>query len=213
MFPPPINFDITHCAECGAAAYLRCNGCRDFLNIWYCNKICQAAHWKLHKLDCKSVQLYDRIRPLRWPTDVDQVKEAEDELNVNIDAITRQYLIYVPVQARPRTMDGTSCLNHDVMSAIKLLGETTTMREHSDRIKEHLEVLRNSFKDKYDYEVPFSIRPVIENGEGRLGIQLFVQDYETLSLKLFEDYFADGKKTTVDPWSSYMMTEEKKMET
>ena len=42
----------THCSSpgCGGAGIMKCTGCRQ---ARYCGEVCQLAHWKAHKADCK----------------------------------------------------------------------------------------------------------------------------------------------------------------
>jgi hypothetical protein len=77
------------------------------------------------------------------------------------------------------------------------------MRDHNVKIKAKFEMLKESFKEKMEYEVQFVVWPIVENGDGDLGIQIYSQDYEMLSMRAFEEGFADGKKTTVNPWKGY----------
>ncbi len=74
------------------------------------------------------------------------------------------------------------------------------MRDHNIKIKANFEMLKESFKEKMAYEVTFVVRPIVEYGDGDLGIQIYSQDYEILSMRAFEEGFADGRKTTVNPW-------------
>jgi hypothetical protein len=56
--PPPSSVDNTtttcelHCATCDATStnILQCSGCN---KVYYCNRTCQRANWKQHKLVCK----------------------------------------------------------------------------------------------------------------------------------------------------------------
>jgi hypothetical protein len=97
-------------------------------------------------------------------------------------------------------MDGQTRLKAEIRNAIKLLVETTTMSQHNAKIMARFGVLKEAYKDQNEYEVPFVIRPIIKDGDGDFGIPIFPQDYEKLSLKTFEECFADGKKTAVNPW-------------
>ena len=42
----------THCAKpgCGGAGLKKCAGC---LQVYFCSRDCQVAHWPVHKADCK----------------------------------------------------------------------------------------------------------------------------------------------------------------
>jgi hypothetical protein len=42
----------THCSHsgCSGAGLLKCTGCRQ---AQYCGEVCQLAHWKAHKADCR----------------------------------------------------------------------------------------------------------------------------------------------------------------
>jgi hypothetical protein len=42
----------THCAmpSCSGAGATKCAGC---LNVYYCKRVCQLAHWSAHKAECR----------------------------------------------------------------------------------------------------------------------------------------------------------------
>jgi hypothetical protein len=42
----------THCSRyaCSGAGLMKCTGCKQ---ARYCGKVCQLAHWKAHKSDCR----------------------------------------------------------------------------------------------------------------------------------------------------------------
>ena len=45
------SYTDNSCGNCGGkGAQKKCSRCGD---IWYCNRDCQVAHWKVHKKDCK----------------------------------------------------------------------------------------------------------------------------------------------------------------
>ena len=57
MIPGRIYTSERHCLTCGLrlphrAAYGKCNNCPK--RAWYCSKICQAAHWPVHRYDHNS---------------------------------------------------------------------------------------------------------------------------------------------------------------
>jgi len=71
--PDRVDTNQTVCACCGKIqATQRCSGCRDaplingghYSGASYCDKACQAAHWNVHKADCKKHRLAKRIRAL-----------------------------------------------------------------------------------------------------------------------------------------------------
>lgn len=188
---------IHHCTLCALSAKLRCHDCANSLNTWYCSKTCQSAHWPEHQIACKSARLYEKIRGLSLPDDAGKIEAAEDVINLDVDEVGREYLAKVHVDTRPETMDGECKLRGDVQEGIRTLVGVTTMESHKKQVGEWVHGSRD---DDNEGEVPFAKRPITVDEDGSCGIRIFAVDYEVLSLKVFEECFANGKVTMLDPW-------------
>jgi len=45
--------DCGSCRLCGKIATTKCTGCSN--EVYYCNKVCQRKHWKVHRPECKAL--------------------------------------------------------------------------------------------------------------------------------------------------------------
>lgn len=92
---------MSKCRYCKKSAKRRCSGCQ---RAWYCNRTCQKADWKKHKLDCCRCSFHDAVREQTyernhslheialWETDSVRAKERmelEIKRGVPVDIRTR----------------------------------------------------------------------------------------------------------------------------
>lgn len=204
------------CEHCGKSGKLRCSACPVTDPTFYCDKECQKRDWSKHKMYCRSKQVYARTMTLHFASDLDAAvadgsmlafKKILHDCKIDFTNLLVLWLRNVKPSQRPSTLLGGSLANRGVLKQsinddFYRLRQTTTPELHMKRTMDLADTKYKAMEDHH--EVPFIDRLcyTMDRNTGTMvrGILMSPTDYETISIGLFEQHFALGRNSCVDPW-------------
>lgn len=168
---------------------------------WYCDKKCQIAGRKAHKLNCKSTQLYAKVRTLQLPQDKANLQQIARSHNFTFDKPGLEFLYTIPVANRTLGIADNSVIKQNILHDLASLERQTTLKGYEDILHGIWDSLENKYDKVFAWEVPFGHRPLVESTDRKVGIRIYAQDYELISPALYQHQFSDKRVCLLNPWS------------